>query len=291
MSELQKININNYIVHIYDVDYIKRIKNIYGFIYVTTNLVNNKRYIGQKKISKGSKWENYLGSGLAFKKALKKYGKDNFDRKIIEIAFSYEELNMFEYFYSVKFNTLSDRQWYNLCYGGGGLKGIKFTEEHKNKLKQSKIGDKNPNYNRIYTEEEKRKFSERMKGKNNPMYGTKGELSPNYGRHHSKGTKRKMSEAAKGEKNHNYNKKWTEEYRERYKELIKQYPKGKSLAQYDLEGNFVKFFNNVLEASNVTGIPHSSICSACRGERKVSHGYQWIYCNKYNIPRKLNTVE
>ena len=52
------------------------IENPYGFIYITTNMVNGKRYIGQKKFCDG--WKTYLGSGKLLKKAIKKYCKENF---------------------------------------------------------------------------------------------------------------------------------------------------------------------------------------------------------------------
>ena len=51
----------------------------YGFVYITTNLINGKRYVGQKSFSstKGGKWQEYLGSGVALKHAVNKYGKES----------------------------------------------------------------------------------------------------------------------------------------------------------------------------------------------------------------------
>ena len=59
-------------------------QNPFGFIYITTNWINGKRYIGQRKFSDG--WTTYLGSGKRFKQALKKYGRKNFTRLIIDIG-------------------------------------------------------------------------------------------------------------------------------------------------------------------------------------------------------------
>ena len=49
-------------------------------IYLTTNLVNNKKYIGVD--TKNNKY--YFGSGTIIKQALKKYGKNNFTKEILE---------------------------------------------------------------------------------------------------------------------------------------------------------------------------------------------------------------
>ena len=48
------------------------VKDPYGFIYITTNLIDGKRYLGQRKFY--GNWQEYLGSGAAFKQAIDKYG-------------------------------------------------------------------------------------------------------------------------------------------------------------------------------------------------------------------------
>lgn len=60
-------------------------------IYQTTCVVNNKFYIGQHKCKKAD--DTYLGSGILLKKALKKYGKNNFIREILHICKNEKELN------------------------------------------------------------------------------------------------------------------------------------------------------------------------------------------------------
>jgi len=68
--------------------------NPYGFIYITTNMINGKKYIGQRRFK--NNWQDYLGSGVLLKEQLRKYGKENFTRKIIAITYSRKELNDLE---------------------------------------------------------------------------------------------------------------------------------------------------------------------------------------------------
>lgn len=50
-----------------------------GIIYLTVNQINGKVYVGQTSINKNG----YIGSGKLLKRAIKKYGKDNFARTIL----------------------------------------------------------------------------------------------------------------------------------------------------------------------------------------------------------------
>ena len=65
----------------------------YGFIYITTNNVNQKRYVGQKKIDKRGSWKNYIGSGVILSRAIDKYGADAFTKEIVDVTSTIEELN------------------------------------------------------------------------------------------------------------------------------------------------------------------------------------------------------
>ena len=150
----------------------------FGFIYITTCTVNNKKYLGQRKYSNG--WKNYLGSGVAFCNAVEKYGKENFRREIICEADTAEELNQLEYELSLKFDVVNSDEWYNLCYGGYSTNGFKFSDETKKVMSEKKKGvydgSKNPMYgvHRKLTADHKRKISENHKEQNgelNWMYG------------------------------------------------------------------------------------------------------------------------
>ena len=107
----------------------KVINEPYGFIYITTNMVNGKRYLGQKRIEFGIDWHSYLGSGKALKTAIKLYGKENFSRNIVYFCYSEDELNQVEYDLSVFLDVVKSPDWYNMVLGGKGKSGYKMSEE------------------------------------------------------------------------------------------------------------------------------------------------------------------
>jgi hypothetical protein len=104
-------------------------KNDYFFIYETTNLVNNKKYRGIHKTKNIN--DNYIGSGVSFEFAIKKYGKENFKREILEYCNSYDELIEKEKLY-VNEEWVKDRENYNTKTGGQSA-GI-LSEESKKKI-------------------------------------------------------------------------------------------------------------------------------------------------------------
>ena len=98
-------------------------------LYKTTNLVNNNTYIGIHKTNNLD--DGYLGSGYALKLALKKYGKENFKREILEFFNSYDELLEKERII-VNDDYIKDDNNYNLKTGGQSS-GI-LSDESKKKI-------------------------------------------------------------------------------------------------------------------------------------------------------------
>ena len=162
-----------------DVTY-REIKDPYGFIYITTNLINGKRYLGQKIFDE--KWKGYLGSGVVLRAAIKKYGKENFSRNIINICYSADELNSIEYELSVFFDVVESDDWYNVVYGGGSTPGLRHTDETKQKLREYNLGKERPQEvkekigqsmsrvlrGRAFSNEHKQHISEARLGLKNP---------------------------------------------------------------------------------------------------------------------------
>ena len=91
-------------------------------IYLTINIVNKKWYIGRDK--NGS--AKYLGSGTFLKKAIKKYGKHNFKKFVLETCDSIDHLNQAEIAWIAYTNAVNNPQSYNVANGGDGGPGDKF---------------------------------------------------------------------------------------------------------------------------------------------------------------------
>lgn len=100
---------------------------MYGYIYKTTNLKNGKIYIGKHKSCEYD--PNYLGSGRLLKRAIKKYGKENFLNEIIDVAFSDDELNQKEISCITLHKTLYGDNCYNIAFGGEGGDTTKYMSE------------------------------------------------------------------------------------------------------------------------------------------------------------------
>lgn len=83
-------------------------------IYKTTNIINGKFYIGKHKTKDLN--DGYIGSGQLLKRAVKKYGIDNFHKEILHICESEKQMNTLE-----KILVVPDVETnYNLCPGGHG---------------------------------------------------------------------------------------------------------------------------------------------------------------------------
>jgi len=154
-------------------------------IYKITNLINGKIYIGKENTYDS----DYLGSGLIINRAIKKYGRENFKKDVIDTADTLEDLNEKEIYWIKEYDSINNKIGYNIMIGGDG--GDNFTN-HPNK------------------EEIRKKFSLRSTGSKNPMFGKK----------HSKKSIEQISKNRKGKGKgiSTWNKnKSTKNYSEKYK--------------------------------------------------------------------------
>lgn len=159
---------------------------MYGYIYITINNINNKKYIGMHKSAFIDK--RYIGSGKIIKQAIKLYGRNNFECKILDTAETRKELCEKEKFWIKKENAVEDPMFYNIASGGDGGDIItNFSEERKleyrNKMRQSCLGK---NKGRTHSDSVKRRLSECAKKRI-------GDKNPFFGKNHSEKTKSILS--------------------------------------------------------------------------------------------------
>lgn len=190
------------------------------YVYEITNLINGKKYIGKRSCKCPIEEDKYMGSGTLLKRAIKKYGIDNFKKEIIQICESSEMAYIYEELHTIQVNAWSNEKYYNLkCGGKGGTYGIKMSEDTKLKISIANKGKQSPNKGKKLSELTKLKISNAQKGKTislktkqlwskqrtgegNGMFGIHrfGSENPMYGKSHSEETKVKISDMLKGKK-------------------------------------------------------------------------------------------
>lgn len=261
-------------------------------IYKVTNVLNNKMYIGQTVDPVRRRHQhNGASSGcVTLKNAVKKYGKENFEFKILCWCPDKAYADMVE----IKLIEAHDtrRVGYNICVGGEGLgagedhptygvaltddhkfkvaaalKGKKKTPEHAAKVAAAWIGRKHTaearanmsaaHMGHTHTEETKAKMAQRMRG-NTYCKGVK----------FSEERKRQLSEALTGLRR-------SEETRAkiaRTKEI-----KGRVRAQC---GGDVVFFESPSLCAEYLKTSRKNVMRYLRGERKRSDGWVLVWVDK-----------
>lgn len=102
--------------------------NNIGFVYVITNLLNDKKYIGKKlfkfkkqrqvrkkkkRILVASDWEDYYGSSDILKADIEKLGKENFRREILYLCSNRSQMSYMELKEQVLRGVLESDCFYN----------------------------------------------------------------------------------------------------------------------------------------------------------------------------------
>ena len=115
-------------------------------IYLITNKLNNKKYVGQTKSSIGYKKRfsdhcseaKYSYGKCALHNAIIKYGKDNFIVELIEDNIEEKDIDNLEKYYIAYYNTfIENNQGYNMTYGGQGVHGYKHSKDTLLKISSS----------------------------------------------------------------------------------------------------------------------------------------------------------
>ena len=225
--------------------------------YITVNSINGKFYFGVHRTNP-QVFDGYIGCGIArqsqatldiaFHRAVKKYGYDNFKRTTIKVFDTKEEAYEFEKLI-VTPTLLKSKQCYNTTIGGigGG------NEIQKKTVYQF---DLNGNFIRSYKSARDAAMT----------------VSPD----NQDTIRASIKNCCLGISYSSCGFFWSY-----YKEFIKKEDyqnninrRKNKIAQYTLSGKFLRYYDNIIEARNATGL--RNLYSSIRGECSIG-GFQWRY--------------
>ena len=247
----------------------------YHLIYRTTNLKNNKIYVG--KHSTKNPYDDYMGSGLKIVQAIKEDGIKCFVKEIL-YCFSDEKEAYLKEAEIVTKGFVNRDDTYNIAVGGNMVAGSwsgenapwygkHLSQEIRDKiskaLKRKYTYEKSGMYGKCHTQETKEKMSKNhadVSGEKNPMYGKSpsqetrdkiskankgkfaGEKNPMYGKPRSQETKDKISKANKGKRH-------TQETKDNYSKARKggNNPRAKAVLKLDEFGNIITEYGCIKE--------------------------------------------
>lgn len=209
-------------------------KKKFNYVYIITNKINGKQYIGDHSTDNLNDY--YFGSGkTALIPAIKKYGKKNFIKEILEFFNTKQEAFDAQEQYIKQYDTLSPNG-YNISPKGGTQCNGGISEETKRKMSlarkniseetrikmriakrniseetHQKMRDNHKGFLGLhFSEESKQKISRSLKGKKKPPFSKEhkiniskskiGKDSSFKGKSHTEETKKKISKSKTGYK-------------------------------------------------------------------------------------------
>ncbi|NBP03100.1 MAG: hypothetical protein EBU90_23900 [Proteobacteria bacterium] len=121
-------------------DLIEIPKDMEGFVYLITNLTNNKKYVGKKHFwtrqkdrktgrrkTQESDWKNYMSSCDLLKEDIKNLGEDKFLKEILHLCPHKKSMSFYETMEQYKRDVIFCDDYYNT-----NVEGKFFTSEVEN---------------------------------------------------------------------------------------------------------------------------------------------------------------
>jgi len=227
-------------------------------VYKVINKINGKLYIGKTYNFEKRKREHFcdINDDLPFHRALKKYGKENFEWEIIDTAETEKEILKKEIYWIKKLNTCihsKNSNGYNITLGGNG--GVSWNSRPVIQF------DLNGEYVEEY------------------LSCSHASAETGIGRHN-------IGNSANGIAKRAGNFQWR--YKDDCKGMkIEPIEKNKScrckeIIQLDLDGNYINAFGSVKDASKSLSIKRSVISNCLIKNSSTAGGYQWIYKKDYD---------
>jgi group I intron endonuclease len=246
----------------------------YYYIYITFNLINNKIYVGKRGCDCLPEDDiEYLGSGSILFKALRKYGKENFKKEILEVC-EKSVLNEKERYYISLFKANKRDIGYNLTSGGEDTDGwTYFSEEQRESIRQlcslkTKELWKDENYRKKVVESA-------MLAQQTATYKQNASVSQKKRWENDVIAKEAMSKRSF--------KRWANpEFRERMVNFLRSQTNEdknitKKIYSVDIDTKEIILYNSIKEAVNKFKFRTNTIINCCRGKFGYYRGYIFIY--------------
>lgn len=138
-------------------------------VYILTNLVNGKYYVGKtvlsnlRKYLSTKKWQARKGLRTQpLLAAMRKYGFENFEAEVLSIATTREELCELEKLWILLLDCRNPKIGYNILAGGEHVYRAPCTEETRRKMRLAAVGRKPLPY--VRTEAHGKQISNRITG-------------------------------------------------------------------------------------------------------------------------------
>jgi group I intron endonuclease len=244
-------------------------------VYVTQNMVNMKMYVGVHSCVDLD--DGYLGSGTLLKKAIKKYGEENFTREVLYVFSNKKDAYKKEAEIVQEFIVESE-EFYNLTKGG---RCLDMNWDIREKISQSRkgktTGKDNPMYGKTHSEEVRKKIADREYATGKDHFAAKKIICVETKEVFNSITEAGIAHITRAIKNGTSAGGYHWEYLENYNEN-KKYKKIKHAKRKVLCIDNNKIFDTLIEAARSVGKKSGSkIGDVCRGKRKTAYGLKWRF--------------
>lgn len=236
-----------------------------GYIYLITNKINGKRYVGQtQQMDIERRWRAHrcmspTSIGRYLLSAYRKHGMTNFKFQIICVCFN-EDCDKYEEEYINKFNTLAPNGYNILCRGNSVPISNETRHLISKRVKESMTDERRKAISIIHkgkkiSEQQKRVLSSKAKER---------------WQHMSEEEKNKLIQKRKNNPN----------YQNAYDALRKGSESNKKrVGKYDINNNLLETFESVSHASRKTNVHRGTISNVCleKPSYKTAGGFIWKF--------------
>ena len=253
-------------------------------IYLITNKVNNKVYVGQTTRTLDQRWKDYKSSYKSIKletsgwrpiiAAMQKYNIESFKVEIIkDNILTQKELDYYEIFYIKKYDSTNPGKGYNIELGGNGIG--KHSEQTKQKISEAQLGEKNHMYGK---RGELSKSSKRIIDLTTGIiYVSATEASEKLGLGTNAVTK--ICACARGDRHSAY-KRVFRYVDDKNNPIIVQIPLTTETIQPILDTTTNKEYETLKQAADDIGCSISGVSSVLKGKRNSVFGHTFSYLEK-----------